>query len=192
MKRVYLLILALFAWMAVPAQAQFKWGIKGGANISSIHFSDLPETFSTDNLTGFHIGPTIELMAPFVGLGFDASILYSQTGMEIGTQKIKSDYLNVPVNLKWKIGIPAVKVFAAAGPYIGFRLGGGKIWDVIIDEVQSKSFSAGLNLGAGVELIQHLQISATYQLGLTDNYSVKQLKIDGKNRGWMISAAILF
>ena len=192
MKRVYLLILALVAWMAVPAQAQFKWGIKGGANISSIHFSDLPETFSTDNLTGFHIGPTIELVAPFVGLGFDASILYSQTGMEIGTQKIKSDYLNVPVNLKWKIGIPAVKVFAAAGPYIGFRLGGGKIWDVIIDEVQSKSFSAGLNLGAGVELIQHLQISATYQLGLTDNYSVKQLKIDGKNRGWMISAAILF
>ena len=184
MKRVYLLILALVAWMAVPAQAQFKWGIKGGANISSIHFSDLPEIFSTDNLTGFHIGPTIELMAPFIGLGFDASILYSQTGMEIGTQKIKSDYLNVPVNLKWKIGIPAV--------YVGFRLGGGKIWDVLSNQIESKSFSAGLNLGAGVELIQHLQISATYQLGLTDNYSVKQLKIDGKNRGWMISAAILF
>lgn len=192
MKRVYLLILALVAWMAVPAQAQFKWGIKGGANISSIHFSDLPETFSTDNLTGFHIGPTIELMAPLVGLGFDASILYSQTGMEIGTQTVKSDYLNIPVNLKWKIGIPAVKVFAAAGPYVGFRLGGGKIWDVLSDQIESKSFSAGLNIGAGVELIQHLQISATYQLGLTDNYSMKQLKIDGKNRGWLISAAILF
>ena len=83
-------------------------------------------------------------------------------------------------------------MFAAAGPYVGFRLGGGKIWDVLSDQIESKSFSAGLNLGAGVELIQHLQISATYQLGLTDNYSVKQLKIDGKNRGWMISAAILF
>lgn len=192
MKRVYLLILALVAWMAVPAQAQFKWGIKGGANISSIHFSDLPETFSTDNLTGFHIGPTIELMAPLVGLGFDASILYSQTGMEIGTQTVKSDYLNIPVNLKWKIGIPAVKVFVAAGPYVGFRLGGGKIWDVLSDQIESKSFSAGLNIGAGVELIQHLQISATYQLGLTDNYSIKKLEIDGKNRGWLISAAILF
>ena len=192
MKRVYLLILALVAWMAVPAQAQFKWGIKGGANISSIHFSDLPETFSTVNLTGFHIGPTIELMAPLVGLGFDASILYSQTGMEIGTQTVKSDYLNIPVNLKWKIGIPAVKVFAAAGPYVGFRLGGGKIWDVLSDQIESKSFSAGLNIGAGVELIQHLQISATYQLGLTDNYSIKKLEIDGKNRGWLISAAILF
>lgn len=192
MKRVYLLILVLVAWMAIPAQAQFKWGIKGGANISSIHFSDLPETFSTDNLTGFHIGPTIELMAPLVGLGFDASILYSQTGMEIGTQTVKSDYLNIPVNLKWKIGIPAVKVFAAAGPYVGFRLGGGKIWDVLSDQIESKSFSAGLNIGAGVELIQHLQISATYQLGLTDNYSIKKLEIDGKNRGWLISAAILF
>lgn len=192
MKRVYLLILALVAWMAVPAQAQFKWGIKGGANISSIHFTNLPENFSTENLTGFHIGPTIELMAPLVGLGFDASILYSQTGMEIGTQTVKSDYLNIPVNLKWKIGIPAVKVFAAAGPYVGFRLGGGKIWDVLSDQIESKSFSAGLNIGAGVELIQHLQISATYQLGLTDNYSMKQLKIDGKNRGWLISAAILF
>ena len=192
MKRVYLLILALVAWMAVPAQAQFKWGIKGGANISSIHFTNLPENFSTENLTGFHIGPTIELMAPLVGLGFDASILYSQTGMEIGTQTVKSDYLNIPVNLKWKIGIPAVKVFAAAGPYVGFRLGGGKIWDVVSDQIESKSFSAGLNIGAGVELIQHLQISATYQLGLTDNYSIKKLEIDGKNRGWLISAAILF
>lgn len=192
MKRVYLLILALVAWMAVPAQAQFKWGIKGGANISSIHFTNLPENFSTENLTGFHIGPTIELMAPLVGLGFDASILYSQTGMEIGTQTVKSDYLNIPVNLKWKIGIPAVKVFAAAGPYVGFRLGGGKIWDVLSDQIESKSFSAGLNIGAGVELIQHLQISATYQLGLTDNYSIKKLEIDGKNRGWLISAAILF
>ena len=192
MKRVYLLILALVAWMAVPAQAQFKWGIKGGANISSIHFTNLPENFSTENLTGFHIGPTIELMAPLVGLGFDASILYSQTGMEIGTQTVKSDYLNIPVNLKWKIGIPAVKVFAAAGPYVGFRLGGGKLWDVLSDQIESKSFSAGLNIGAGVELIQHLQISATYQLGLTDNYSIKKLEIDGKNRGWLISAAILF
>lgn len=192
MKRVYLLILALVAWLVMPAQAQFKWGIKGGANISSIHFSDLPETFSTDNLTGFHIGPTIELMAPFIGLGFDASILYAQTGMEIGTQTVKSDYLNIPVNLKWKIGIPAVKVFAAAGPYVGFRLGGGKIWDVLSDQIESKSFSAGLNIGAGVELIQHLQLSATYQLGLTDNYSIKKLEIDGKNRGWLISAAILF
>ena len=94
MKRFYLLMLILFSIVALPAQAQFSWGIKGGANISSLHFSDLPETFSKSNITGFHIGPTIELIAPVVGLGFDASILYSQTGVEMGRQKIKNDYLD--------------------------------------------------------------------------------------------------
>ena len=192
MKRFYLLMLILFSIVALPAQAQFSWGIKGGANISSLHFSDLPETFSKSNITGFHIGPTIELIAPVVGLGFDASILYSQTGVEMGKQKIKNDYLDIPVNLKWKFGLPSLKVYLAAGPYVGFRLGGAKVWEVISDQISSKSFSAGLDFGAGVELFRHLQVGVNYQLGLTENYSMKNLNIGGKNRGWQLSAAILF
>lgn len=192
MKRFYLLMLILFSIVALPAQAQFSWGIKGGANISSLHFSDLPETFSKSNITGFHIGPTIELIAPVVGLGFDASILYSQTGVEMGRQKIKNDYLDIPVNLKWKFGLPSLKVYLAAGPYVGFRLGGAKVWEVISDQISSKSFSAGLDFGAGVELFRHLQVGVNYQLGLTENYSMKNLNIGGKNRGWQLSAAILF
>ena len=131
-------------------------------------------------------------MAPVVGLGFDASILYSQTGVEMGRQEIKSSYLDIPVNLKWKFGLPMLKIYAAAGTYVGFRLGGAKIWEVISDQISSKSFSAGINVGAGVELFRHLQVGATYQLGLTDNYSIEKLNISGKNRGWQISAAILF
>ncbi len=192
MKRFYLLMLILFSIVALPAQAQFSWGVKGGANISSLHFSDLPETFSKSNITGFHIGPTIELIAPVVGLGFDASILYSQTGVEMGKQKIKNDYLDIPVNLKWKFGLPSLKVYLAAGPYVGFRLGGAKVWEVISDQISSKSFSAGLDFGAGVELFRHLQVGVNYQLGLTENYSMKNLNIGGKNRGWQLSAAILF
>ena len=192
MKRICLFILVWLSVLALPAQAQFSWGVKGGANISNIHFSDLPETFSKGNITGFHIGPTIELMAPLVGLGFDASLLYSQTGVEMGRQEIKSSYLDIPVNLKWKFGLPMLKIYAAAGPYVGFRLGGAKIWDVISDQISAKSFSAGVNIGAGVELFRHLQVGATYQLGLTDNYSMEKLNLSGKNRGWQLSAAILF
>lgn len=192
MKRICLFILVWLSVLALPAQAQFSWGVKGGANISNIHFSDLPETFSKSNITGFHIGPTIELMAPLVGLGFDASLLYSQTGVEMGRQEIKSSYLDIPVNLKWKFGLPMLKIYAAAGPYVGFRLGGAKIWDVISDQISAKSFGAGVNIGAGVELFRHLQVGATYQLGLTDNYSMEKLNLSGKNRGWQLSAAILF
>lgn len=192
MKRVYLVLVAIFCLVSLPSKAQFKWGVKGGVNISSIHFSDLPETFSSSNVTGFHIGPMIELMAPYVGLGFDAAVLYSQTGVEMGMQEIKNDYLDIPVHLKWKFGLPVVKVYAAAGPFVGFRLGGDKIWNVLSDQISSKSFSAGLDFGAGVELFRLVQLGVNYQLGLTNNYSLKQLDLGGKNRGWQLSAAILF
>lgn len=111
---------------------------------------------------------------------------------------MKTDYIDVPVNLKWKFGLPIVKAYLAAGPYIGFRVGGDKFWDIpgsVADQVKAKNFSAGLNFGAGVELISHLQVGFNYGLGLTDNYSIEKVNLSdgaGKNRGWSITAAILF
>lgn len=195
-KTVVLTILALMALVTVPAKAQLRFGVKGGVNISSVHFNS--DILNADNVTGFQIGPMIETTIPLVGVGLDAAILYSQKGMGVGSEEIKTDYLDVPVNLKWKFGLPIVKGYFAAGPYVGFRVGGDKIWDVIGEQIEAKSFSAGLNFGAGVELLSHLQVGFNYGLGLTDNYSSKALsgvsneKTTGKNRGWAITAAILF
>lgn len=195
-KTVVLTILALMALVTVPAKAQLRFGVKGGVNISSVHFDS--DILNADNVTGFHIGPMIETTIPLVGVGLDAAILYSQKGMGVGPEEIKTDYLDVPVNLKWKFGLPIVKGYLAAGPYVGFRVGGDKIWDVIGEQIEAKSFSAGLNFGAGVELLSHLQVGFNYGLGLTDNYSSTALsgisseKTTGKNRGWAITAAILF
>ena len=118
---------------------------------------------------------------------------------ETGTStNVKTDYIDVPVNLKWKFGLPIIKGYLAAGPYIGFRVGGDKFWDIpgsVADQVKAKNFSAGLNFGAGVELISHLQVGFNYGLGLTDNYSIEKVNLSdgaGKNRGWSITAAILF
>ena len=96
---------------------------------------------------------------------------------------------------KWKFGLPIIKGYLAAGPYVGFRVGGDKLWDIpgsVGDQLKAKSFNAGLNLGAGVELIKHLQVGFNYALGLTDDYSASKLELNGKNRGWSITAAILF
>ena len=38
-KIVGLVMVALLALMALPANAQLKFGIKGGVNISSVHFN---------------------------------------------------------------------------------------------------------------------------------------------------------
>lgn len=194
-KIVALVLIALAALVAVPSQAQIKFGIKGGVNISSANFDNVPNNFSYDKISGIHIGPMLEVMIPVIGLGVDASILYSQKGLGVNTKNIKNDYIDVPVNLKWKFGLPIIKVYVVAGPYVGFRIGGDKVWDIpniISTQLEAKNFNAGLNFGAGIELIKHLQVGATYGLGLTEDYSVSKLNMNGKNRGWSITAAVLF
>lgn len=191
---VFLCALALVA-VAIPAQAQLRFGVKGGLNITSVHFNS--DLLKSDNVTGFHIGPMIEATMPLLGFGFDAAILYAQKGMESNSSGVattmKTSYLDVPVNLKWKFGLPIIKAYLAAGPYASFRIGGDKIWNVLNDQLETKSFGAGLNFGAGVELFSHLQVGFNYQLGLTDNFSAEKLDLtDNKNRGWIISAAYLF
>ena len=196
------LVFAALLFLGIgQASAQVRLGVKGGLNIASVHFST--DVLQSDNVTGFQIGPMIEGSLPLVGLGFDAAILYAQKGLETKTvsgekTSLKNDYIDVPVNLKWKLGLPVMKVYLAAGPYVGFRVGGNKIWELpgsMVDQVKTKSFSAGLNFGAGVDLISHLQVGLNYGLGLTNNYSMESLsltKSDGKNRGWSVTAAILF
>lgn len=190
-KVVGLVLVALMALMAIPAQSQIRFGVKGGVNISSIHFTNLPKNLKSDNVTGFQIGPMIEVMVPLAGMGVEVAALYSQKGSD----EFKTDYIDVPVNLKWKFGLPIAKIYLAAGPYVGFRVGGDKVWDIpggVDAQLEAKSFSAGLNFGAGVELIKHLQVGFNYGLGLTDNFSAKKIDLNGKNRGWSITAAILF
>lgn len=197
MKKKIIAFLCAMAFLAVaiPAQAQLRFGVKGGLNITSVHFDS--DMFKSDNVTGFHIGPMIEATMPLLGFGFDAALLYSQKGMESSSSGVKTtmktSYIDVPVNLKWKFGLPIVKAYLAAGPYASFRVGGDKIWNVLSDQLETKSFGAGLNFGAGVEVFNHLQVGFNYELGLTDNFSAEKLDLSSnKNRGWTISAAILF
>ena len=199
MKKVTgLVLIILMAFIAVPVKSQLKFGVKGGLNISSVHLNS--DILKADNVTGFQIGPMIETTIPLIGVGLDAAILYSQKGMDVksgtGTStNVKTDYIDVPVNLKWKFGLPIIKGYLAAGPYIGFRVGGDKFWEIpgsVVGQVKAKNFSAGLNFGAGVELISHLQVGINYGLGLTDNYSAEKYDLNAKNRGWSVTAAILF
>lgn len=194
-KIIAFLCAVAFLAVAIPAQAQLRFGVKGGLNITSVHFDS--DMFKSDNVTGFHIGPMIEATMPLLGFGFDAALLYSQKGMESSSSGVKTtmktSYIDVPVNLKWKFGLPIVKAYLAAGPYASFRVGGDKIWNVLSDQLETKSFGAGLNFGAGVEVFNHLQVGFNYELGLTDNFSAEKLDLSSnKNRGWTISAAILF
>ena len=192
-KCICLIATLVFALNVLPASAQIRFGVKGGVNVNKIHLNK--QLFDADNTTGFTIGPMTEFTVPLIGVGMDLALLYSKENAKISDAgELKNSYLDIPLNFKWKFGLPIVKPYLTAGPYVGFRLGGEKIWNVLDDQWKAKSFSSGLNFGAGVELLKHLQVGFTYSLGLTDDYSAKSIdwKGLGKNRGWMCNAAILF
>lgn len=112
-KRIY--VLALAVAVVMPAMAQFKIGPRVGINVNSLHFNK--EIFQDDNRTGFNAGIQAEFTIPMVGLGFDASVMYvkrnaaymsSLQGQSNPEVKLHSDYIEIPVNLKYKIGLPVV------------------------------------------------------------------------------------
>ena len=193
-----LVVLLLLSLTITPATAQIRFGVKGGVNISKVHFNE--DVIKGSNVTGFHIGPMLEFMAPYTGLGVDMALLYSQKGMEyngpVRSESFNADYLDIPLNLKWKFGLPIVKGYVNAGPYFAFRIAGDKVWELpssIVTNVKAKNFNTGLNIGAGVEVIKHLQVGVNYGFDLTDSYEAEFGNGgDGKNRTWSIVAAILF
>ena len=196
MKKYFVFIVLFFLIGGISAQAQAKFGIKAGVNVSNISFKldEALDTFEPDNLTGFQVGPMLEFMSP-LGLGVDVAVLYSQQGFKVDLEKYKLNTLQVPVNLKLKIALlpKVLKVYGNTGPNISLNLS-----DKLKDQIKTKSFGFGWNFGFGLELIQHLQVGANYQLGLTNDYSDFEfglndvLNLKGKPSVWSISAAYLF
>lgn len=186
MKRIFsvLLIAACCMFVAMPAQAQlFKWGVKGGVNMAKLDLEGL----KAENTTGFFIGPMAEITIPIVGLGVDAALLYSQRGGDYWKQQ----GLEIPVNLKYTIGLGStLGVFVAAGPDFFFNFKDIDWGDV---EVTKKSAQVGLNIGAGLKLIKHLQLGVNYQIPLSKTFGVVgSNEADAKTKTWQISLAYMF
>lgn len=187
-----LMVIACLA-LAIPAQAQIKFGVKAGLNVSKLHLSK--ETLSSDNRAGFFVGPTAEFTLPLLGLGIDGSVLYNQFGVdsEEGTSTKKS--IEIPINLKWTVGFSSlVGAYVAVGPQFGFNVG-----DRWFDEVcEFKKNTTSFNVGAGLKLLGHLQVGANYNFALKDNGKIHSGDIENlttigfKQNTWQVSVAYLF
>lgn len=187
-----LMIAVCCMFIAMPVQAQLiKWGVKGGVNMTKIDW-DGGYDGNKDNSTGFFIGPMAEITIPIVGLGVDGALLYSQKGQKTDilvdgeryTVDAKQTGLEIPVNLKYTIGLGSMLgIYFAAGPDFFF--------DFKEKEGVDRKAQVGLNLGAGVKLIQHLQIGINYQIPLGDSFKLANA-YGAKNKTWQISAAYLF
>lgn len=204
MKSIKTIVLAAIAMLAVslPSAAQFRIGPRVGVDMNSFHMSK--DDFKAENRAGFTGGLQMEFTVPVVNVGFDLSVMYVHRvselkfkGQEMNLSRLKNrDYIDIPLNFKYKIGLPVIgKVFTPylfTGPAFSFLTSK----TAIEDAVKNKKFDVSWNFGVGIQLVQHLQLSASYGLGLTKTVetfsSYEGSKIDGKNNYWTVTAAWLF
>lgn len=191
MKKIFgALMIAVCLGMAMPAQAQLNFGVKGGLNLSKASLSDIPGNFKKDNFTGFFIGPMAEFNIPVVGLGVDASLLFAQRGVKVTGEgediTIKQNGVDIPVNLKYTFGLGSTAgIYLAAGPdfYFDFEKKSG---------IDKKKAEVGINVGAGLKLLNHLQVGANYNIPLGDTADIEGTAGSYKTKTWQVSVAYIF
>lgn len=191
MRKIITIVLMSIAVLAAPiAQAQFRVGVKLGANVSKSSADIDKLKFDGSAITNFTGGVTAEWIIA-AGFGFDVSAMYTAKGTEyvIGenlggalnnlagvvlTNEVH--YIEVPLNLKYKLQIPAVKkIFAPyvyLGPSFAFKVGESiEIGDKNLssNEVDNSSIDYAFNLGLGFEVIQHINLSVQYGWGLNSS-----------------------
>ncbi len=202
-KKLWMIGFLAFLMTGGTVSAQVRLGIRGEVGINKPSLTK--DVYSVENMNDFKVGPSVEFMLPVMDLGIDASLLYSNEKMKVKDFKadkslteVSSHHIDVPVNLKYKIGlISPLKVYLAAGPYAQFKIAGDEFkLDVITDKVEEKKFQAGINLGLGAEVINRVQVGFNYRIKLTDDYSVnepawKDLLNDNKGF-WSLTAAVYF
>lgn len=202
-KRLSVLVIALVA-VAASASAQFRIGPRVGIDVNSLRFNS--DLFDSENRAGFTGGIQAEFTIPIVNLAFDASVMYTRRNSDVvltakdpsgnSTEFKGRDYISIPINFKYKIGLPVVgKIitpYIFTGPDFAFLCSK----KTINEAYKSKSVDIAWNVGVGLQLVSHLQIGASYGFGITK--AVEKVSnwdgapMDGKSGYWTVTAAWLF
>lgn len=186
-----------------------KFGIQGGINLSNMLVKDNDDTYSDEfkNNMGFNAGVTL-------GFGFsklfdvEVGAIVESRGFKIeqdgDSWKSKLLYADIPVLLKVGPSMGPVKIFGAAGPYLGIGLTGKDVysmggqeesedikWGNNEEEDDFKRLDYGGKFGVGAEAM-HFTFGAYYTLGLANISADTQNGQKVQNRGFSICVGYTF
>ncbi len=192
------LIIALGLMTVSPAQAQIKWGVKGGLNLTEMNVGGGYDKF-VSNKNGFFIGPAAKLTLPIVGLGVDAALLYDQREAELAEEKMSQKSIVIPINLRYTIGLSSLaSVHFAAGPQFGYNIGGKTISFGDDSKYELSKSNLSINLGVGATVFSRVEVGVTYNIacGKTGEFNAwdelgnQIANKNGRANAWQIHAAI--
>ena len=207
MKKLIVIVASLL--VAVSAHAQL--GVIAGITSAQTKFDNVDAAIvEAQNATQYHVGVAYKLgLGNFIAI--QPAIIYNVKGSKVSAVAglsdfdFKSGYLEVPVQLQVGMGIgDLARVYAIAEPFVGMAITETTIkglasdqkieWDDFADKLEY-----GIGIGAGVELIKHVQVAARYfwnMGGAKDakvNFNdVKDIVTNKKANGVMASVVLLF
>lgn len=167
MKKIFTLMVVAVMMSALPAKAQFGYGLRGGLNLTSMSFSS--SDLNSSNRAGFFVGPTVKFTVPIIGVGVDVSALYDQRSSVLSNETVTEKNIFVPINVRYQYGLGSLaSVFVKAGPQFGWNVGSKtfKFNSEALSDFTLKNSNMSLNIGVGATVFKHLELGLTYNIVL--------------------------
>lgn len=202
MKRNYFFILTMVAFLFVlnsnNVNAQLvRYGLKAGIDVSDHKINS--DILSVKNRVGFQLGGVLQLNVPLVGFGVETGLQYGNKSYKVSNNDGSGDisnlnYLTVPISLRQSFSLLGVAgVYFKVGVFGNAKISGG---DLTLENTKykQKGFQTGLDAGAGVILLKHLEVGMQYRYKFSDTYDQEAAKDFRKvdRQTWTISLAYLF
>lgn len=177
MKKVILIMCFIFG-ASQFSQAQVQFGIKGGINYNSDSFQEVKEDViaGAKSKTGFHAGIWTRFKIPVIGFYLRPELVYTSLKSEINTKpgigiasKVGSynfQKIDVPILLGKKfLGVANVFI----GPSLQYIIDGDFNFKELSKDIKTDAsgFTAGLQLGAGIEL-GNFGLDVRWERGFSD------------------------
>lgn len=199
-KKALLLIAALLVAVTATAQTSSRWGITVGANYNEVHFKQ-KDILPCKKMFGLQVGVTGEMNFGSGGFGVDGALLYTLKQGKVnygdrvawqslgyGNETVAMHYIDVPLHLKFKYrrlggAETTIMPMVFVGPQFSF-----------LPYASHKSLNSYppvnvyLDMGAGVELFERMQVRAGYNFSVGQSFHTKLLDENvAKNRTWYLN-----
>jgi hypothetical protein len=193
-----LTVIAAAILTAGSAQAQFKFGVRAGLNLTDMSFDTKEGGYLMRSDTKFKPGFQIGAVGDYSfseTFAIQPALMFATQGCGIKDSDEKENlyYLQLPVNAQYKLDLGETKLILQAGPYLGYGLG-GKYEDLDIkmgsgDDADYKAFDFGVGVGVGFQFGQ-IQAGLGYNIGIADIDPSEYYS--AKNSGLVVTLTCLF
>ena len=177
MKKILTFLVAVLATASV-AHAQF--GIIGGFTSSktSIDTKNISENFKGVSL--FHAGIAYKVKLP-LGFAIQPALTYEMKGANLEQVKsineglsslsTKAGYIQLGAGIQWGIDLLVARPFLLVQPFFGYQVTGSEKLNVLNSsgeeynnffKTAKNKLEYGFELGGGVEVVKHIQVSVVW------------------------------